>query len=186
EAMNNPEDPAAGTRRVPFSRVLYIEREDFLEDPPKKFYRLAPGREVRLRAACLVTCTGVVKDETGRVVELRCTWDPASRGGNAPDGRRVGATLHWVSAAHAVPAEVRLYETLFTVEDPMAEAEARGVDFTTFLNPVSETVLRGCRVEPSLAAATPGLTYQFERLGYFARSEERRVGGECIVARAAR
>jgi len=176
DAVNNPEDPSAGTRKVPFSRVLWIERDDFLEDPPKKFFRLAPGREVRLRYACLVKCESVVKDAAGEIVELRCTWDPESRGGNAPDGRKVQATLHWVSAPHAIPAEVRLYETLFTVEDPMAEAEARGVDYTEFLNPASETVLRDCRVEPSLAAAEPGTAFQFERLGYFAVDPESKPG----------
>jgi glutaminyl-tRNA synthetase len=176
DAVNNPEDPSAGTRKVPFSRVLWIERDDFLEDPPKKFFRLAPGREVRLRYACLLKCESVVKDAAGEIVELRCTWDPESRGGNAPDGRKVQATLHWVSAAHAIPAEVRLYETLFTVEDPMAEAEARGVDYTAFLNPASETVLRDCRVEPSLATAEPGTAFQFERLGYFAVDPESKPG----------
>jgi glutaminyl-tRNA synthetase len=176
EAINNPEDPAAGTRRVPFSRVLYIEREDFLEDPPKKFYRLAPGREVRLRAACLVTCTGVSKDERGEIVELRCSWDPATRGGNAPDGRKVGATLHWVSARHAISAEVRLYEPLFSVEDPMGEAETQGVDYTRFLSPRSEAVLRDCFAEPSLAAAEPGTSFQFERLGYFAVDPDSKPG----------
>ncbi len=176
DAVNNPEDPGAGTRKVPFSRVLWIEREDFLEDPPKKFFRLAPGREVRLRYACLLKCESVVKDAAGEIVELRCTWDPASRGGNAPDGRKVQATLHWVSAAHAIPAEVRLYETLFTVEDPMAEAEERGVEYTAFLNPASETVLRDCRVEPSLADAEPGTAFQFERLGYFAVDPESKAG----------
>jgi glutaminyl-tRNA synthetase len=176
DAVNNPEDPGAGTRKVPFSRVLWIERDDFLEDPPKKFFRLAPGREVRLRYACLLKCESVVKDEAGEIVELRCTWDPASRGGNAPDGRKVQATLHWVSAAHAIPAEVRLYETLFTVEDPMAEAEERGVEYTAFLNPASETVLRDCRVEPSLARAAPGTAFQFERLGYFAVDPDSKPG----------
>jgi glutaminyl-tRNA synthetase len=176
EAQNNPEDTGAGTRKVPFSRVLWIERDDFLEDPPKRFYRLAPGREVRLRAACLVTCTGVVKDAGGEVVELRCSWDPATRGGNAPDGRKVGATLHWVSAAHAIPAEVRLLETLFSVEDPMGEAAGRGVDYTAFLNPRSETVLRGCQVEPSLADVLPGTALQFERLGYFAVDPDSKPG----------
>ncbi len=176
EAVNNPEDPSAGTRTVPFSRVLYIERDDFMEDPPKKFYRLAPGREVRLRYACLITCESVVKDANGDVVELRCTWDPATRGGNAPDGRKVASTLHWVSAAHAIPAEVRLYETLFTVEDPMGEAETQGVDHTAFLNPNSERVLRECWVEPSLAVAEPGTAFQFERLGYFAVDPESKPG----------
>ena len=175
EAVNNPEDPTAGTRKLPFSRVLYIERDDFLEDPPKKFYRLAPGREVRLRYACLLRCVGVVKDARGELVELRCTWDPASRGGDAPDGRKVAATLHWVSAAHAMPAEVRLYETLFTVEDPMAEA---GADrpFTDFLNPDSLRVLGDCLVEPSLADAQPGQAFQLERLGYFAVDPDSKPG----------
>jgi glutaminyl-tRNA synthetase len=176
EAVNNPEDASAGKRKVPFSRVLYIERDDFLEDPPKKFFRLAPGREVRLRYACLVKCESVVKDAAGNVVELRCSWDPASRGGDAPDGRKVQATLHWVSAAHAIPAEVRLYETLFTVPDPMAEAEAQGVEYTHFLNPRSETVLRECQVEPGLATAAPGAAFQFERLGYFAVDPESKPG----------
>jgi glutaminyl-tRNA synthetase len=176
EARNNPEDPAAGARKLPFSRVLYIERDDFLEDPPRKFYRLAPGREVRLRYACLVRCERAVKDASGRVVELRCSWDPATRGGDAPDGRKVGATLHWVSAAHAIPAEVRLYEPLFSVEDPMGDAAEQGVEYTAFLNPRSETVLRGCQVEPSLAGARPGSAFQFERLGYFAVDPDSKPG----------
>ena len=166
EAVNNPEDAAAGTRAVPFSKVLYIEREDFMEDPPKKFFRLAPGREVRLRYAYFVTCTGVVKDPaTGEVTELRCTYDPATRGGDAPDGRKVKATLHWVSAAHALEAEVRLYDHLFAKPDPDDVPE--GQDWTANLNPKSLEVLSGCRVEPSLAAAAPGTRVQFERLGYF-------------------
>ncbi len=166
EAVNNPEDPGAGTRQVPFSRVLYIERDDFMEDPPKKFYRLAPGREVRLRYAYFVTCTGVVRDEnTGEVVELRCTYDPETRGGGAPDGRQVKATLHWVSAAHAVNAEVRLYDRLFTRENPGDTRE--GESFKDFLNPDSLEVLPSCWVEPSLAGAVPGYRCQFERLGYF-------------------
>jgi len=176
EAVNNPEDPGAGTRRVPFSRVVYIERDDFLEDPPKKFYRLAPGREVRLRYACLIRCESVVKDAAGEIVELRCTWDPESRGGNAPDGRKVGATLHWVSARHALPAEVRLYETLFTVEDPMDEAEKQGLDYTSFLNPRSEAVLRDGFVEPSLTDVPAGTALQFERLGYFAVDPDTKPG----------
>jgi glutaminyl-tRNA synthetase len=176
EAVNNPEDPGAGSRRVPFSRVVYIERDDFLEDPPKKFYRLAPGREVRLRYACLIRCESVVKDAAGEIVELRCTWDPESRGGNAPDGRKVGATLHWVSARHALPAEVRLYETLFTVEDPMGEAEKQGLDYTSFLNPRSEAVLRDAFVEPSLAEVPAGTALQFERLGYFAVDPDTKPG----------
>jgi glutaminyl-tRNA synthetase len=166
EAVNNPEDPSMGTRQVPFSRVLYIERDDFREDPPKQFFRLAPGREVRLRYAYFITCVGVVKDErTGEVAELHCTYDPATRGGDAPDGRKVRATLHWVSAAHALEAEVRQYEHLFANIDFSDEQE--GVDFTAALNPHSLEVLRSCRVEPSLAGAAPGSRYQFERLGYF-------------------
>ena len=161
--INNPEDAGAGARQVPFSRVLYIEREDFMEDPPKKFFRLAPGREVRLRGAYFVTCTGVVKDSaSGEIVELRCTYDPATRGGDAPDGRKVKATLHWVSAAHALDAEVRLYDRLFNTEKPGANG-----DFKADLNPASLKVLRGCKLEPSLAGAASGTRYQFERLGYF-------------------
>ncbi|MGE5528291.1 MAG: glutamine--tRNA ligase/YqeY domain fusion protein [Patescibacteria group bacterium] len=163
EAVNNPEDPAAGTRRVPFSRVLYIERDDFREDPPPKFFRLAPGREVRLRYAYFVRCTDAVKDpRTGEVAELHCTYDPATRGGASPDGRQVKATIHWVSAAHAIPAEVRLYDRLFNVEDPGAVE-----DPASCLNPDSLQVLDGCRLEPSLGAARPGDRYQFERQGYF-------------------
>ncbi len=162
DAVNNPEDPAMGTRKVPFSRVLYIEREDFREDPPKGFYRLSPGKEVRLRYAYFVTCTGVVKDEKGEVVELRCTYDPKTRGGDSPDGRKVKATLHWVSAAHSVEAEVRLYDHLFTSPDPADEE-----DFIAALNPNSLETLQACRAEPGLAGAAPGSLYQFERLGYF-------------------
>ena len=166
DAINNPEDPSAGTRQAPFSRVLYIERDDFREDPPKKFYRLAPGREVRLRYAYFVTCVDVVKDPaTGEVVELHCTYDPATRGGDAPDGRKVKSTLHWVSAAHSVPAEARLYDHLFAKENPDAAPE--GEDFTANLNPHSLDVVTDCRVEPSLAGAAPGSRFQFERLGYF-------------------
>jgi len=175
EAINNPEDPSAGTRPVPFSRVLYIERDDFLEDPPKKFYRLAPGREVRLRYAYFITCTDVVKDaKTGEVVELRCTYDPATRGGDAPDGRKVKSTLHWVSAEHSLPAEVRLYDHLFTKPDPDDAPE--GKDFTANLNPGSLEVLTGSRVEPSLAGAQAGSRYQFERLGYFCVDPDSRPG----------
>ena len=166
EALNNPEDHGMGTRKVPFSRVLYIEEEDFLEDPPKKFFRLAPGREVRLRYAYFIRCTDVVKDEgTGEVVELKCTYDPETRGGNAPDGRKVKATLHWVSAAHSIKAKVRLYDHLFTKANPADEKE--DADFKTFLNPKSLETLTSCRVEPSLAGAEPGSRYQFERQGYF-------------------
>ncbi|MDH3629427.1 MAG: glutamine--tRNA ligase/YqeY domain fusion protein [Acidobacteriota bacterium] len=160
--VNNPENEADGTRSVPFSRELYIERDDFMEDPPKKFFRLAPGREVRLRYGYLVTCTDVIKDDEGKIVELRCSYDPETRGGNAPDGRRVKATMHWVSAAHAVDAEVRLYDRLFNAENP-----DDGDDFTKHLNPDSLTVLLNCKLEPSLADAKPGDPIQFERLGYF-------------------
>jgi len=163
EVVNNPEDPAAGTRMVPFTREMWIERDDFMEEPPTKFFRLAPGREVRLRSAYFVTCREVVKDAAGTIVELRCTYDPATRGGDAPDGRRPKATLHWISAAHALPAEVRLYDYLFSRPDPGAD----GRDLFGDLNPDSETVLGGCLVEPSLAGARPGETVQFERLGYF-------------------
>jgi len=163
DVPNNPEDPDAGTRKVPFGRELWIERGDFMEEPVRKFFRLAPGREVRLRSAYFITCDEVVKDEEGRIVELRCTHDPATRGGDAPDGRRPKATLHWVSAAHAVPAEVRLYEHLFT--DPYPGADGRDI-FAT-VNPASEKVLSGCRVEPVLAELPVGETVQFERLGYF-------------------
>jgi glutaminyl-tRNA synthetase len=166
EAINNPEDAAMGTRKVPFSRVLYIERDDFREDPPKQYFRLGPGREVRLRYAYFITCTGVVKDDkTGEIVELHCTYDPATRGGNAPDGRKVKSTIHWVSAAHASDAEVRLYDNLFLRENPGDESE--GLDFTAYLNPNSLEVLNACKLEPSLRAASPGSRYQFERLGYF-------------------
>ncbi len=162
EAVNNPEDPSAGSRRVPFSRELWIEREDFMEDPPAKYFRLAPGREVRLRYAYFITCREVVKDAAGEVVELRCTYDPATRGGDAPDGRRPKATLHWVSAAHAVPAEVRLYERLFVRPDPGADG-----DLLADLDPASEEVLTDCWLEPAAADLAVGETVQFERLGYF-------------------
>jgi glutaminyl-tRNA synthetase len=165
DAVNNPEDPAAGTRQVPFSRVLYIEREDFMEDPPKNFYRLAPGREVRLRYAYFIKCREAVKDAAGNVAELRCTYDPATRGGDAPDGRKVKATLHWVSAEHSLPAEARLYDHLFTKENPGDVEE--GTDWKSNVNPRSLETLEGCRVEPALAGATPGSRFQFERLGYF-------------------
>ena len=165
EAINNPEDASMGTRLVPFSRELYIERDDFLEDPPRRFHRLAPGREVRLRYAYFVTCSEVVKDEAGEIVEVRCRYDPATRGGDAPDGRKVKGTIHWVCAARAIGAEVRLYETLFTREDPLDVAE--GEDFRASLNPHSLTRLTDCKLEPSLAEAQPGCAVQFERLGYF-------------------
>jgi glutaminyl-tRNA synthetase len=175
EAVNNPEDASMGTRSVPFSRVLYIEQDDFREHPPRQFFRLAPGREVRLRYAYYLTCTGVVKDEhTGEVIELRCTYDPATRGGWAPDGRQVKSTLHWVSAAHAMPAEVRLYDSLFLTPNPGEDDE--GGDFTTALNPASLEAVTGCYLEPSLAAATPGSRYQFERQGYFCVDPDTRPG----------
>ena len=162
EAVNNPEDPSAGTRTVPFARELWIERDDFMEDPPKKFFRLSPGKEVRLRYAFFITCREVKKNAAGEIVELRCTYDPATRGGNAPDGRKVRATLHWVSAAHAVPAEIRLYNPLFNVPDPGA-----GGDLLVDLNPYSLEILAQSQVEPALAAAVRGETVQFERQGYF-------------------
>ncbi|RME55620.1 MAG: glutamine--tRNA ligase/YqeY domain fusion protein [Deltaproteobacteria bacterium] len=165
EALYFPDEPEKGTRKVPFCREIYVEREDFREDPPRKWHRLAPGREVRLRYACLVTCNEVIRNEAGEVVELRCTWDPGSRGGNAPDGRKVRGTLHWVSARHALPAEVRLYDRLFTRENPLDHPE--GGDFKDFLNPDSLEIVDHALVEPSLASAKPGEIFQFERLGYF-------------------
>ncbi len=174
DVINNPEDASAGTRKVPFSRVLYIERDDFREDPPKKFFRLSPGKEVRLRCAYFLTCTGVVKDDRGEVAELRCTYDPATRGGDSPDGRRVKATLHWVSAAHAIGAEVRLYDRLFSVDDP--EKAADGKTFLDNINPNSLEVLTTCQVEPSLASAAPGARFQFERLGYFCVDPDAKPG----------
>jgi glutaminyl-tRNA synthetase len=174
DVVNNPEDAAAGTRKVPFSRELFIEREDFMEDPPKKFFRLGPGREVRLRAAYFITCNEVVKDDRGEIVELRCTYDPATRGGDSPDGRRVKATLHWVSAAHGIAVEVRLYDRLFAVEDP--ERVADGKTFLDNLNSHSLEVLRECRAEPGLGRAMPGERFQFERLGYFCVDADSRPG----------
>ena len=171
EAINNPEDPAAGSRTVPFSRELYIERDDFMEDPPKKFYRLAPGREVRLRYAYFITCHEVVKDDDGTVIELRCTYDPETRGGDAPDGRKVKATLHWVSARHAISAEVRLYDHLFVRPDPGADGS-----FIDDLNPESLTLLSDCRLEPALANLAVGEVVQFERLGYFCLDPDAAVG----------
>ncbi len=166
EAVNNPGDPSMGTRKVPFSRELYIERDDFMEDPPKKFFRLAPGREVRLRYAYFITCVDVIKDpDTGEIIELHCTYDPATRGGDAPDGRKVKGTLHWVSVNHAITAQVRLYDHLFAKENPN-EVEA-GKDFAAYLNPTSSEILNDCKLEPSLAAAKPSSLCQFERLGYF-------------------
>jgi len=175
EAINNPEDESMGTRKVPFSRELYIERDDFREDPPKKFFRLAPGREVRLRYGYYLTCKDVVKDpKTGEVVELRCTYDPATRGGSSPDGRKVKATIHWVSAEHAVSAEVRLYDYLFTKPDPYDLPE--GGDWHDNLNPNSLEVLPKCWLEPSVESAVPGDRFQFERLGYFCVDLDSRHG----------
>ncbi len=174
EAVNNPEDESAGTRQVPFSKVIYIEQDDFREDPPKQYFRLAPGREVRLRYAYFLTCTGVVKDASGNVIELRCTYDPATRGGSAPDGRKVKSTIHWVSAAHAIDAEIRIYDTLFTREDPNEVPE--GQDFTVNLNPNSLEVVLDAKLEPSLRDAAPGSRFQFERLGYFAVDPDTTTG----------
>ncbi len=182
EAVNNPEDPTMGTRMVPFSRELYIEQNDFREDPPKKFFRLAPGREVRLRYGYFITCVGVVKDETtGEVIELQCSYDPETRGGSAPDGRKVKATLHWVSAAHAVPVEVRLYDRLFSVPNP--EDVEEGSDFRSNLNPNSLEVLDDSVVEKSLADAAPGTIYQFERQGYFILDSSDSAPGKLVFNR---
>ncbi|MHC4642915.1 MAG: glutamine--tRNA ligase/YqeY domain fusion protein [Planctomycetota bacterium] len=185
EAINNPEDASAGTRKVPFSRELFIEQEDFMEEPVKKFYRLAPGREVRLRYAYFITCKDVVKDESGQIIELHCTYDPATRGGDAPDGRKVKSTLHWVSAARSLPAEVRLYDYLFSKEDP--DDVADGEDFKSNLNSNSLQVLSSCRVEPSLGEAKPGSRIQFERLGYFCvdpdSSPEKLVFNRTVILR---
>ncbi len=186
EAMINPEDPAAGTRQVPFSRELYIERDDFMEDPPKKFFRMAPGQEVRLRAACYLTCNEAVKDETGRVVELRCTFDPESRGGSSPDGRKVRGTIHWVSAVHALEVEARLVDRLFVKASP-DEVEDETQDLTANVNPNSLEVRPTCFVEPSVQNAAPGAVYQFERLGYFCvdpdSSDEKLVFNRTIALR---
>lgn len=171
EAINNPENPESGTRMLPFSREIYIDRHDFMEDPPRKFFRLSPGSEVRLRYACLITCTEVIKDENGEIVELRAKWDPESRGGSAPDGRRVRGTIHWVSAQHAIPVEVRLYDRLYTKENPYEADKGavfkEGEEFLTNLNSDSLKVIQNALVEPSLAGAEIGSRYQFERLGYF-------------------
>ena len=175
DAVNNPEDPGMGTRRVPFSRVLYIEQDDFREVPPPKYHRLSPGAEVRLRYAYLITCTGVVKDpRTGEVAEIRARYDPATGSGNPADGRKVKATIHWVSASHTVEGEVRLYDTLFSAEHPDDLPE--GQDFTQGLNPKSLEVLSGCKLEPSLGGAAAGQAYQFERLGYFCVDADSRPG----------
>jgi len=181
DAVNNPEDAAMGTRMAPFSRVLYIERDDFHENPPKKFFRLAPGREVRLRYGYFIRCTGVVKDPaTGEVSEVHCTYDPETKSGFAPDRRKVEATLHWVSAAHALSAEVRLYDRLYRVADPLAE----GSDHTEHLNPKSLETLHSCRLEPSLVHAAPGDRFQFERLGYFCVDTADSKGQRLVFNRA--
>ena len=176
EVVNHPGNPSVGTRAVPFSREIYIERDDFMEDPPKKYFRLAPGREVRLRNAYLITCQRAIKNASGAIVELQCTYDPATRGGDAPDGRKVKATLHWVSAAHAVTAEVRLYDRLFTAEEPEGAAEKAGQQFLDLLNPASLDAVTGCQIEPMLAQAAPGTRFQFERLGYFAADPDGHPG----------
>jgi glutaminyl-tRNA synthetase len=174
EAVNNPEDASYGSREVPFSRVLYIEQDDFREEPPKGYFRLYPGNEVRLRYGYLVRCTGVVKNVAGEVVEVHCTYDPATKGGNTPDGRKVKSTIHWVSAAHAVEAEVRLYDNLFQVENPNEAPE--GGDWMDNLNPSSLVTVQDARLEPSLGAAAPGGLYQFERLGYFCVDKDSQPG----------
>ena len=182
DAINNPEDPDMGTRKIPFSRELYIEQDDFMEEPPKKFFRLAPGREVRLRYAYFITCVDVVKDPaTGDVTELHCTYDPQTRGGDAPDGRKVKGTLHWVSASHAVAAEVRLYEHLFLKENPNEVED--GKDFTDYINPNSLKKLTNCMVEPGLAASEPGDRFQFERLGYFCIDAKDSAKGSLVFNR---
>jgi glutaminyl-tRNA synthetase len=174
DAVNNPEDPAAGSRKVPFSRVLYIEQDDFREVPPPKYFRLTPGREVRLRYGYFITCTSVVKNDKGEVIEVHCTYDPATHGGNAPDGRKVKATIHWVSAAHGVDAEVRIYDNLFLKEDPSDVKE--GEDVLDNLNPASLEVLADAKLEPSLANSAVGTRYQFERLGYFSVDPDTKPG----------
>jgi glutaminyl-tRNA synthetase len=174
DAGNNPEDESAGTRPVPFSKVLYIEQDDFRENPPKQYFRLSPGREVRLRYGYFITCTSVVKNDKGEVVEVHCSYDPATHGGNAPDGRKVKSTIHWVSAAHAVDAEVRIYENLFTKENPSEVEE--GQDFTANLNPNSLEIIANAKLEPSLANAAVGNRYQFERLGYFCVDLDSKAG----------
>jgi len=165
EAINNPEDESAGTRLIPFSKVLYIEKEDFMEDPPKKYFRLSPGNEVRLRYGYYVKCTDFVKDENGEVIEVHCTYDPETRGGYSPDGRKVKGTIHWVSSKHALDAEVRLYDRLFNKPDPDNTEE--GKTFLDYLNPESLSILKNCKVDPALMNAEPGERYQFERQGYF-------------------
>ncbi|MBM3708220.1 MAG: glutamine--tRNA ligase, partial [Actinobacteria bacterium] len=164
-AINNPEDPSAGTRIIPFSKILYIEKDDFMEEPHQKFYRLAPGREVRLRYAYFIRCIDAVKDRNSNILELHCTYDPLTKGGDSPDGRKVKSTLHWVSARHCIEAEIRLYDRLFAIENPLVLEE--GLDFKKNFNPDSLKILNNCKLELSLAGAKPGEIYQFERLGYF-------------------
>jgi glutaminyl-tRNA synthetase len=176
DAINHPDDPGKGTRKIAFGRELYIEQDDFMENPPKKFFRLSPGNEVRLRYAYFITCKEVVKDAAGKVTELRCTYDPATKGGNAPDGRKVKATMHWVSAADSIAAEVRLFNPLFTKTDP-----AGGEDFATDLNPNSMEVLSGARLEPVLASATPEVPVQFERNGYFCLDRDSTPGKPVFI-----
>jgi glutaminyl-tRNA synthetase len=182
EAINNPEDPAAGTRGVPFARELYIEQDDFRETPPPKYYRLFPGNEVRLRYAYYITCTHVEKDTQGNVIAVHCTYDPATRGGQSPDNRKVKSTIHWVAAAHALDAEVRLYDRLFTQENPTAAMD--GGDVVGCVNPASLDVVSGCKVEPSLGQARPGACFQFERLGYFCVDSEDAQPGALVFNRA--
>jgi glutaminyl-tRNA synthetase len=182
EFPNHPDYPEMGTRTVPFGRTVYLEQGDFMEEPFRKFYRLAPGREVRLRWAYLITCTDVIKDEAGEIVELRCTYDPATKGGNTPDGRKVKGTLHWVSAAHAVDAEVRLYDRLYTVENP--NDPEPGKDFVDYLNPGAMEVLRGCKLEPSLDGADAATPVQFERNGYFVADRKDSAPGALVFNRA--
>ena len=165
DAVNNPEDSSMGSRKVPFSKELYIERNDFMEDPPKKYFRLSPGREVRLRYGYYITCTDVVKDPDGNIIEIHCTYDPKTRGGSSPDGRRVKGTIHWVSARHCITGEVRLYDRLFTV--PVPESNEEGKDYKEYINPDSLKIIKDARLEPSLENAEKGMNYQFERLGYF-------------------
>ncbi len=178
EVINNPEDPAAGTRKVPFSKELYIERDDFMEEPVKQFHRLAPGKEVRLRCAYFVTCTSVDKDENGNITAIHCTYDPATRGGNAPDGRKVKGTIHWVSAAHSLEAEARVYDRLFTIAN--MDAIPDGHDYKEYLNPESLKVVT-CRVEPALADVNGGYRCQFERIGYFCADSKDHIPGSRLV-----
>lgn len=182
DAENNPEDPNAGTRKIPFSKVIYIEKDDFMENPPKNYFRLSPGREVRLKHAYIIKCERVVKDDkTGEIVELHCTYDPETRGGNAPDGRKVKGTIHWVSAAHAINAEVRLYDKLFTVPDP--EVGEDGSDYKDYLNPNSLEILTSSKVEPGLAKASPSERYQFLRMGYFCVDSKDSGNGKLVFNR---